>query len=293
MHTNKETVALVLCATSVLLPAPAHAQILDAFYNPTSNGASSLVGTYQAAAQTFAVVNSGFITRVDVLINNRNASAAPLTLDIRQLNGSLPTEPNAGTNILGSSALTPVTGIPDQWIAFNLSPIPVFAGERLALVLTTTSIADYYWNSDYDWPFNRVAAGTYPDGQAFNRGSWATRAPGDPTPSSQWGNSFLSNSQTTTTGGGPNVDMGFRIYVSPVPKPVMSLRVSEVEVCWTSETNTTYRVDYRSELTTNAWVTLRWCVASTGSETCVTDKVVKSEPRRFYRVVATNCVPGL
>jgi hypothetical protein len=74
--------------------------------------------------------------------------------------------------------------------------------------------------------------------------------------------------------------------------PKMSIRVSEVEVCWTSLTNATYRVEYRSDLTTNTWVTLTNCVPSAGTETCIYDKVLRGQPQRFYRVVATNCVAG-
>jgi hypothetical protein len=81
------------------------------------------------------------------------------------------------------------------------------------------------------------------------------------------------------------------VSVVAVPSPVMSIRISEVEVCWTSVTNAMYRVDYRSSLTTNAWVTLSSCVPSAGGETCITDKVLPGEPQRFYRVVVTNCVP--
>jgi hypothetical protein len=74
--------------------------------------------------------------------------------------------------------------------------------------------------------------------------------------------------------------------------PIMTIRVSEVEVCWTSETNATYRVEYRSDLTTSTWTTLRECVPSTGTETCIYDKVLRGQPQRFYRVAVTNCVPG-
>jgi hypothetical protein len=77
-----------------------------------------------------------------------------------------------------------------------------------------------------------------------------------------------------------------------IPGPYMSIRVSEVEVCWTSTTGATYRVEYRSDLTTNIWTTLTNCVLSTGSEICIYDKVRRAEPQRFYRVAATNCVSG-
>ena len=84
------------------------------------------------------------------------------------------------------------------------------------------------------------------------------------------------------------------VYLSLVEdRPLMSIRVSEVEVCWTSVTNATYRVEYRSDLATNTWVALRECIPSAGTETCIYDRVLRGQPQRFYRVVATNYVPGL
>jgi hypothetical protein len=83
------------------------------------------------------------------------------------------------------------------------------------------------------------------------------------------------------------------LKITPDQGPRMTIRVAEVEVCWTSITNATYRVEYRSDLTTNTWTTLTDCVPSGGSETCITDKILRGEPQRYYRAVLTNCVPGL
>ena len=70
-----------------------------------------------------------------------------------------------------------------------------------------------------------------------------------------------------------------------------TIRVSQVEICWNSDTNTGYQVQYRSDLTTNVWAPLAECVAGGTSNTCVTDAVLPGMPQRFYRVVRTNCVP--
>ena len=44
----------------------------------------------------------------------------PLTLDIRTLNGAVPTEPNSGPNILGSSSLPPASfDVSPQWTTFT------------------------------------------------------------------------------------------------------------------------------------------------------------------------------
>jgi hypothetical protein len=77
--------------------------------------------------------------------------------------------------------------------------------------------------------------------------------------------------------------------VVAVLMPEASIRISEVEVCWTSVSNQNYQVQYRSTLTTNAWTNLGSPVAGTNSTTCITDKVALGQPQRFYRVVT---VPG-
>ncbi len=65
--------------------------------------------------------------------------------------------------------------------------------------------------------------------------------------------------------------------------PTASIRVSEVEVCWNSDSNRNYQVQYRSTLTTNAWINLGSPVTGNGSTTCITDKVAPGQPQRFYR----------
>jgi hypothetical protein len=68
--------------------------------------------------------------------------------------------------------------------------------------------------------------------------------------------------------------------------PASSIRVSEVEVCWPSQSNTLYTLEYRSDLTTNTWLQLSASIVADSSTTCVYDKVLRGEPQRFYRVVA-------
>ena len=75
------------------------------------------------------------------------------------------------------------------------------------------------------------------------------------------------------------------------PPPLVTIRASQVELCWNSISNLTYQVQYRSDLTTNVWTSLRDCVRSTGSTSCISDPIVAGQPQRFYRVVLTNCVP--
>jgi hypothetical protein len=73
--------------------------------------------------------------------------------------------------------------------------------------------------------------------------------------------------------------------VVAVLMPAATIRLSEVEVCWNSTSNRTYRVQYRFGLTTNAWVDLGPQVAGNGSVQCITDRVPGGEPQRYYRVL--------
>jgi hypothetical protein len=73
--------------------------------------------------------------------------------------------------------------------------------------------------------------------------------------------------------------------------PLATIRASQVEVCWNSISNLTYQVQYRSDLTTNIWISLVNCFRSTGALSCISDPVPLGQPQRFYRVALTNCVP--
>jgi hypothetical protein len=66
--------------------------------------------------------------------------------------------------------------------------------------------------------------------------------------------------------------------------PLLTIRVSEVELCWNSVSTKMYQVEYRSEVSTNIWTALGASVIGNGSTNCMTDAVLPGEPRRFYRV---------
>ena len=66
-----------------------------------------------------------------------------------------------------------------------------------------------------------------------------------------------SSNATTGTFGGPTQVTQFTFE----PPPLVTLRASQVEVCWNSKSNVTYQVQYRSDLTTNIWTSL-WIVSA-------------------------------
>lgn len=70
----------------------------------------------------------------------------------------------------------------------------------------------------------------------------------------------------------------------PLP-PKLSIEVSQVKVCWQSQTNVMYQVQYQSALTQNEWVDLGTVMPGIGGNTCVFDDV--AGPQRTYRVVAS------
>ncbi len=66
-----------------------------------------------------------------------------------------------------------------------------------------------------------------------------------------------------------------------------SIRCSQVEICWDSSSNQLYNVQYRSDLTGNAWTDVfPTNVVAIGSRTCMWDEILPGMPQRHYRVIA-------
>jgi hypothetical protein len=66
-------------------------------------------------------------------------------------------------------------------------------------------------------------------------------------------------------------------------RPLATIAVSSVDVCWSSFTNTLYQVQYQSDSTTNLWTDLGAPVPGNGSTVCITDSA-RGDARRNYRV---------
>jgi hypothetical protein len=102
-------------------------------------------------------------------------------------------------------------------------------------------------------------------------------------------NKILNTSSSTATTGGVGVPQVIQFTFEP--PPLVTIRASQVEVCWNSISNLTYQVQYRSDLTSNRWTAIGNCLQGTGVVNCFNDPIVVGQPQRFYRVVPTNCVP--
>jgi len=100
----------------------------------------------------------------------------------------------------------------------------------------------------------------------------------------------FANSSSTATTGTIWADTHVTQFTFE-PPPLVTIRASQVELCWNSISNLTYQVQYRSDLTTNLWTSLGGCIRSTNSTSCISDPIVVGQSQRFYRVLLTNCVP--
>lgn len=67
-------------------------------------------------------------------------------------------------------------------------------------------------------------------------------------------------------------------------RSLLSVRCSQVELCWPSRTNRTYQLQYKSAVTTNTWVNLGMPMAGTGTNICITDAVAVDQAQRIYRL---------
>jgi len=71
-------------------------------------------------------------------------------------------------------------------------------------------------------------------------------------------------------------------------QPRLSIRVSQVELCWDTTSNKVYQLQFSSSLTSNAWLPLGGTVTGNGLRYCTNDAVLPDQPQRFYQLVITN-----
>ena len=65
----------------------------------------------------------------------------------------------------------------------------------------------------------------------------------------------------------------------------LQLYVTEVTLCWESQNNQNYQLQYRSSHTPGGWTDVGTPVAGNGGTNCVADHLPVGEPQRFYRVI--------
>jgi hypothetical protein len=168
----------------------------DQSFTPSlPTGTTATVGLSNSVdwSQTFTVGLTGTLTSFDVAIRTISTAFSPLLVDLRTTSGGLPTEADAGANVLFSTSVTGIPNDPNFTIHSFVVGVPVTAGDVLAIVLRSDDEIEIY-----DWA--AVNAGTYAGGAAFQRIG------------SAWG------------AGGPR-DLWFRTFVdqgtAPVPEPAL------------------------------------------------------------------------
>jgi hypothetical protein len=78
----------------------------------------------------------------------------------------------------------------------------------------------------------------------------------------------------------------------PPAQPRLSIRLSQVELCWPTDVNTWYQLQVRSSVTLDEWqpMTPDW-ITGTGETYCTFDAIGAGDPKKFYRVIQTNAPP--
>ena len=59
-------------------------------------------------------------------------------------------------------------------------------------------------------------------------------------------------------------------------------QINQVELCWSSQSNSTYQVQYSQDLFTNGWTNLGGSLLATNATTCIFD-FISGPSQRFYR----------
>jgi hypothetical protein len=91
---------------------------------------------------------------------------------------------------------------------------------------------------------------------------------------------------TVDSWGWANNFGSFSVTISPSTNcQTGPIRVSEVEFCWPSESNTFYRVEYTPTTDNVTWLPLFTNIVGNGETMCIYDKVPRGRQGRFYRVV--------
>jgi hypothetical protein len=183
----------------------------DQSFTPSlPTGTTATVGLSNSVdwSQTFTVGLTGTLTSFDVAIRTISTAFSPLLVDLRTTSGGLPTEADAGANVLFSTSVTGIPNDPNFTIHSFVVGVPVTAGDVLAIVLRSDDL-----NPVYGWA--AVTTDSYAGGAAFRRlfsGTWGTSTAGI---NELWFRTF--------------VDQG----TAPVPEPaLLGLLVTGFGLAW-------------------------------------------------------------
>ena len=183
--------SLVACggSSSSSAPTPAPAEVLDQDSGLT-NGTATTVNNLVDRAQTFTVGESGFLSKIDLMLYERMPAGATLIIDVRETTGGAPNESDAINNVLLTFGVSTgaLSTVEDEYVTFEVSQfgVQVTAGQVLAIVLRAPGGASI----GYDWSSNDPDI--YAGGAVY----------------------FRDHSGTGLWIANPNSDSGFRTHVT-------------------------------------------------------------------------------
>jgi len=171
------------------------------YVDPNFNGTNAPI-TYTPAdtsasrAQTFTVGLTGSLTRLDILMYQRN-SQAYARLDILKTIGGVPS--NNAADILATKYIYQVPDYP-TYSSFSFN-VPVYTGEQLAFVVS--SLYDYSNALSIIGTSNNTSTGPY------TKGSFLSYAP-----------NYISGWYLDDAIGSGHFDLAFSTYVDTTPTPI-------------------------------------------------------------------------
>jgi hypothetical protein len=99
---------------------------------------------------------------------------------------------------------------------------------------------------------------------------------------------FTATTPTSTlqlrgTNATPNVDLALDSVSVQSISPLLTIQVSQMRLCWQSQTNRSYQLQSCTNLASNTWTDLGAPIAGTGATDCSLQPVI--DPQAFYRVL--------
>ncbi len=139
----------------------------------TFHSAGNLTSSEESVAQTFTIEQTGAIERVELLMADATGHpVGPLVVELRATSNGLP-----GASVIATAIVNATAARPGGWVNFTFSPpVPVTAGTRLALVLSSpgaTAAQTWDWRARNGISIDPYANGTAQLSTAANgSGPW-------------------------------------------------------------------------------------------------------------------------
>lgn len=271
----------------MITPSPITFLVGRAWTRPTTITTAMLLGAL--------LICSAPVSRAQNLLTNGSFELPVLSLEpfVPTLHPGTTNLPGWSVGGLGSLYLvlqTP-TGLPaldgSQYIDFNGRPSGVTLSQSFPTTVGEMYEATFTLGRFQNPSTERVVAEAMDSAGAI-LGAIEAVAPLDV----GWGEAarfrFTATSPTSTlqfrtTDGTVNIDLRMDAVSVERVTPRLTIETSHVQICWESEAGRTYQLQYRSTLTTNAWIDLGPPIEGIGALDCTIQPV--NDPRRFYRIV--------